>query len=142
MNTKEYLQQIHKAEGKIKRMERSRQQLRANLYSIGSVSGEMSPDKVQSSTAGDAMEKLIAKVDMLEREIIREIAREKRLIRRISAEIERVPDDRYKNILQMRYIMCWKWERIAVDMDLDIRYVYKLHGAALREFEKIRNKGH
>lgn len=140
MNTKEYLQQIRKADGKIKRMERSRQQLRANLYSIGSVTGEMSPDKVQSSSTEDAMLKLIAKVDELEREMIWTIDRQKRLIRKISMEIELVPDERYKTILQCRYIMCWKWERIAVDMDLDIRYVYKLHGAALQEFEKIRKK--
>lgn len=140
MNTKEYLQQIRKADGKIKRMERSRQQLRANLYSIGSVTGEMSPDKVQSSSTEDAMLKLIAKVDELEREMIWTIDRQKRLIRKISMEIEQVPDERYKTILQCRYIMFWKWERIAVDMDLDIRHVYRLHGAALLEFEKIRRK--
>lgn len=138
MTTKEYLQQIYKAEQKIKRLERGRQQLRANLYSIGSPSGQMSPDTVTSSIAGDRMERLIARVEEIEKDIVEEIGRLTELIRHISAQIERVPVNRYRNLLHERYILCRKWERIAVDMDVDIRHVYRLHGKALQEFEKIR----
>ncbi len=138
MTTKEYLQQIYQAQQKIKRLERGREQLRANLYSIGSPSGDLSPDKVQSSITGDKMLKLIARVDALEKDIVIEIARLTGLIKKISAEIERIPNNRYRNLLHDRYILTWKWERIAVDMDVDIRHVYRLHGKALQEFEKIR----
>ena len=138
MTTKEYLQQIHKASEKIKRMERSRQQLRANLYSVKSIS--VSPDKIQSSTPDNELLRLIARVDEIEKGIIEIIKEQTELIRRISKEIEMVPSERYRTILQERYILCWKWEKIAVDIDIDIRHVYRLHGKALQEFERVVRK--
>lgn len=59
-------------------------------------------------------------------------------------EIERVifmiNDATYAELLQRRYIRLQKWESIATDMKFDSRYIYKLHGKALIEADKIIRK--
>nr|DAS63430.1 MAG TPA: Protein of unknown function (DUF1492) [Caudoviricetes sp.] len=59
-------------------------------------------------------------------------------------EIERVifmiKDATYAELLQRRYIRLQKWESIATDMKFDSRYIYKLHGKALIEADKIIRK--
>lgn len=137
MTTKEYLQEIYKLSRRIKRLQEMRVEIRADLYSVKSA--PMTPDKVQSSITGDRIEKLIAKVDRIERDIIDEIDELTERRKNICDQIEQMTDERFKTILYDRYVLCHKWERIAVDMDLDIRWVYRLHGEALNSFEKFRS---
>ena len=137
MTTKEYLQQIYHSRQRIQRLERQRQQLRANLFSLGSPS-DLTKDRVQT-TPDDKLIKLVARVDRLERDIVAEIAELTELIATISKQIESVSDERYRTVLFNRYIMCWSWERVAVDMNMTRRWVLKLHGQALNSF---RERGH
>ena len=134
MTTKEYLQQIWKINRKIDRLNRRREDLRADLYSIGSPSGKMDADKVSTSTSGDSMLRLIARVDELERDIIKETNTLVMKKTAIYNQIEKINDDRHREILFARYVLCWRWEDIAAKMNLDIRWVYRLHGAALQSF--------
>lgn len=134
MTTKEYLQQIWRIEKKIDRLKRRREDLRADLYSIGSPSGNMDADRVSTSTSGDSMLRLIARVDELERDIVSEtnyLVAKKKII---CDQIEGMPNDRYREILSDRYVLCWRWEKIAIMTNLDIRWVYRLHGSALQAF--------
>ncbi len=59
-------------------------------------------------------------------------------------EVERVifmiKDATYAELLQRRYIRLQKWDSIATDMKFDSRYIYKLHGKALIEADKIIRK--
>lgn len=59
-------------------------------------------------------------------------------------EIERVifmiEDATFAELLQRKYIRLQKWEDVAADMKFDSRYIYKLHGKALVEVEKIIRK--
>lgn len=43
-------------------------------------------------------------------------------------------------LLQRKYIRLQKWDDIATDMKFDSRYIYKLHGKALVEADKIIRK--
>ena len=135
MTTKEYLQEIYKLSRRIKRLQEIRAEIRADLYSVKSA--PLSSDKVQSSAGDDRMAKLIAKVDRIERDIVDQIDKLTDRREAICGQIEQVEDERYKTILYDRYVLCHKWERIAVDMDLEIRWVYRLHGEALKSFEKL-----
>ena len=137
MTAKEYLQQIYFLHRKIKRMEDRREQLRSDLYSIGSPSGKMDADKVQTTLSGDTMLRLIAKVDQAERDILFEMSTLLDAKDRIVKQIEGMKNEKHKDVLFKRYVMFERWEKIAVDMDITVRYVYKLHGSALKEFEKI-----
>ena len=114
-----------------------REEIRAEMYSVKSPAGVMSPDRVQSSITGDKLERLIARVDELERDIVAEIESLEKSRRRISEQIEAVPNETYRTLLHERYELCWKWEKIAVDLNVSIRHVYRLHGEALQAFEKI-----
>lgn len=59
-------------------------------------------------------------------------------------EIERVifmiENATLAELLQRKYIRLQKWEDIATDMKFDSRYIYKLHGKALVEVDKIIRK--
>lgn len=59
-------------------------------------------------------------------------------------EIERVifmiENATLAELLQRKYIRLQKWDDIATDMEFDSRYIYKLHGKALVEADKIIRK--
>ena len=45
--------------------------------------------------------------------------------------IASVPDAVQREVLTRRYIIGQRWESIAVDMDYEVRHIYRLHGNAL-----------
>jgi len=137
MTAKEYLQQIRNAHKRIQTLEARREQLRSDMYSIKSPAGSMNPDKVQSSMTGDALIKIIAQVDSMERDIVRELRKLYCLQRTITNQIDGIKDERYHTILYQRYVLFYMWEQIAVNMGIEIRWVYRLHGKALQEFGRI-----
>lgn len=147
MTTKEYLQQIYVIRQKIRRLNARRDTIRLELYAVKSPAGNMSADRVQSSVTGDRIERLIAKVDAVEQDIVAHIEKLEKARARISEQIEAVPDERYRRLLHQRYEQCWTWERIAVEWQkganesgMSVRHIYRLHGEALRAFEKIIKK--
>lgn len=140
MTAKEHLQQVYAIQRKIKRLQDRREDLRADLYSVKSPS-DLPDIRVQTSLTGDKMLELVAKVDELERGIIAEIDELTEKKQEIIAEIERVPQENYRQLLFDRYILCQKWEQIALDRDKGVRWIYRLHGKALNTFEKVMD-GH
>lgn len=135
MTAKEYLQQIYHLDRRIKRLQAKREEIRADLYSVKSTT-DYNADKVQTSASGDAMLRLIAKADSIDRDIVRKIDRLVSLRDSISKEIEQLPNEKHKEVLFKRYVICERWEQIAVDMNVTLRYVYMVHGEALQVFAK------
>ena len=135
MTVKEHLQQVYTINQRIKRLQARREDLRADLYCVKSP--QIVPDKVQTSLTGDKMLNLIAKVDELERDMVDEIDHLTTVKQSIISEIEKVPEERYRQLLFDRYILCMKWERIALDRDKNVRGIYKLHGKALNSFKNV-----
>jgi len=140
MTAKEHLQQVYAIQRKIKRLQDRREDLRADLYSVKSPS-DLPEIRVQTSLTGDKMLELVAKVDELERGIIAEIDELTEKKQEIISEIEKVPQENYRQLLFDRYILCQKWEQIALDRDKGVRWIYRLHGKALNTFEKVMD-GH
>lgn len=60
---------------------------------------------------------------------IAELCRVKRLIREA---IDAVEDARYRELLELRYIVGMRWERIAVEMNYSFDRIKHMHGEALR----------
>lgn len=133
-NTKTYLQQIYRINNKIKRLQHRREDLRRDMFSLGSPSGKMDADKVQTSMSGDNMLKLISKVDLIERDIVRELLTLEDSKSRIIGQIEALDDERYKTVLFERYVLLNPWEVIADNMNYRLKWVYDLHGQALIAF--------
>ena len=42
-----------------------------------------------------------------------------------------MPDDTQREVLTRRYLLYQKWEYIAVEMNYNIKWIFKLHGKAL-----------
>jgi len=137
MTAKEYLQQIYSISKRVERLEAQREAIRQEMYSIKSPAGSMTADRVQSSMTGDRIEKLIARVDKLERHIVIEKTNLIKYQEKIVKQIEAMPSERQKDLLHRRYVRFDKWEQIAVDMDMSTRHVYRLHGEALQSFAKL-----
>ena len=59
----------------------------------------------------------------------------------IHDQINTMEDDVLRELLVRKYLLDQRWEKIAVAMDYEYRYILKLHGKALRNFQ-IPEKGH
>lgn len=100
------------------------------LSQIGHVSGtkEQSP-----------MERWVDKAIDLANDISGEVEALRAERRLICGIVEQMPNARHKQVLELRYFapVTPTWEQIAEQMGLDVRWVYRLHGEALLEYEKI-----
>ena len=100
------------------------------LSQVGAVTGtkERSPMERWVDKAVDLAHDLEGEVE--------ELRAERRLIGGI---VDRMPNPRYKQVLELRYFSPKqpRWEDIAETMGLDVRWVYRLHGEALLEYSKV-----
>lgn len=55
----------------------------------------------------------------------------------IIARLELVEDERYRELLTLRYVDYCSYDAIAVLMRYDLRWVYRLHGCALQAFATV-----
>lgn len=134
MTAKEYLQQVKRKDAAISNLQHDKECLTQMMYSLG---GTGDGERVQSSRNNDKFGTLYSRIDEKEREITEQIDALIDFKLKVSSEINALVDDRYITILHKRYICFDSWERIAIDMQYNVRYVQHLHGQALIEFEKM-----
>ena len=58
----------------------------------------------------------------------------------ITKVIKSVEHLEYQTLLEKRYLCFQSWEQIAVDMDYDLRWIYRLHKKALDVVTEVREK--
>ena len=133
MTAKEYLLQVRKKEAVIARLKYDKENLREILFSIGEAGGS---ERVQSSRNNDKFGNVFARIDEKDCLIAEKLEELVEFKVRVSDEISTLADARYIEILHKRYIRFMSFEQIAVDMGYSYRYVTKMHGYALIEFEK------
>lgn len=51
--------------------------------------------------------------------------------------IDLIPSATYRQVLTLRYIDYFKWEKIEEVMHYSASHIFRLHGRALEEFEKV-----
>lgn len=139
MTAKEYLQQLHRADVILNQRIQEKADLRARLSSIGSF--DYSKERVQTSLPeGASYEMQIIKIIDLENEIDSLIDDYVDLKHKIIGEIHDLNNADQIKILYKRYVLSEKFEQIAIELNFSIRNVYKVHGYALQEFQKIHPK--
>lgn len=143
MTVKEYLKQIYWTGQRIKQLQEARDTIKSDLYSAKSPN--YVADRVQSSVSGDTMERLIAQADELTHDIEKELERRLNLQKKIIGQINRMParteaQQLRKACLYNRYVLCHRWEVVADEMNVSLRYVYMIHGDALEAFKKLYPK--
>lgn len=79
------------------------------------------------------MEETIAKIIHLESEIDRDIDALVDLKQEVKTAISKVEDEKYRVLLELRYINQKSWEEIANQLGYDLRYTHKIHGRALQK---------
>ena len=50
--------------------------------------------------------------------------------------------DKHRHLIHYRYIDCMTWEQVAVKMNLEYRWVLRVHGRALQELSKLTIESH
>lgn len=133
MTTKEYLGQI----SRLNRMINNKLTEIAQLKDMAvSISAPQNGDRVQTTPNFDKIGTKYAKIDEMERKIdcmVDELVDKKE---KIIQQIDSMEDENTYNILFARYIEKKTFEVIATEMKYSWRQVVRLHGTALKQFEK------
>lgn len=133
--TIEYLRQALRADRQIDALLE-----RAEMYRNRSMQATSRATATRTSGTGSRSRVEDCVMEMLELEdaMKAEISELAAKVAEIERVIDQVRDDRYRDLLRWRYLNGWTWERIAEGLDLkDVRWVYEMHGRALKEIEKI-----
>lgn len=130
MTAKEYLSQAYRLDQRIN----SKIEQVASLNDLATkctstLTGMPRNPNRASSTMADAVGKIID----LQNEINRDIDRLVDLKREIVTVIKAIENPEYQTLLEKRYLCFLTWEKIAVDMGYDLRWLYRIHKRALDE---------
>lgn len=109
---------------------------------VVSISAPQSGDRVQTTPNFDKIGTKYAKIDEMERKIdgmVDELVDKKE---KIIQQIDSMEDENTYNILFARYIEKKTFEVIATEMKYSWRQVVRLHGTALKQFEKKYGEGY
>lgn len=130
MNTKTYLSQARYLDMRIKSKLQQVDSLNELATTCTSVLTGM-PRNPSGSTS--RMADAICKIVDLQAEINRDIDTLVDLKKEIMGVIKAVVNPEHQTLLEKRYLCFLSWEKIAVDMGYDLRYIHKLHTRALGE---------
>lgn len=131
MTAEEYLRQLKTLDCLIKAKELEKERLddlttktSVNLY-----------ERVQGG-GGGGTENAIIKALEIEEQIESDIKRLCDLRVRVIGLIDKLDNDKYRVVLSMYYVSNLTFEQIAENTGLSYRWIHKLRGRALKEFEK------
>lgn len=110
---------VRRLQGEIARWEAQAAALTARY---GGASGGGGDDPLQR-----AVEEMLAQREELAEELRRQLA----IRREIEGAIAQVEDERLRELLRLRYLEGWRWEKIASDWNRDIRWIFRLNSRAL-----------
>ena len=133
MDTKQYLQQISRLDRMINNKLAEISQLRELAMSVSAVKNE---ERVQTTPNFDKIGTAYCKIEEMEEKLdklIDEFVDKKNLI---ISQIDKIENETYYEILFARYIEKKTFEKIADEMNYSFRNTTRLHGLALREFER------
>lgn len=137
MKTQDYLKQIERLDRMIQNKLSEINQLKHIATSITIVPKEVN---VQVSSDKDRMGNAVSKILDLEKEtdqlVDDYIGKRKRIIE----QIDSIGDTNMYHILSGRYIMRKELGAIAVEMGYSFKQVCRIHGDALKEFERLYGK--
>jgi len=132
LTAKEYLSEITRIDRRIDR----RLTLRQEYWDKATKATSCPSFTPKAKGNHSPIEYFVAKIIDLEKEIDREV--DALVDRRRAAQrvIESIPDHRYRDILELRYLHGAKWEIVMEDMHYERSRIYELHGLALKAFQK------
>ena len=131
---KEYLWRVRNAAQELKRLEEEYKQARNDILHLKGISYD--GDRVSGGKIGDLSD-AIAALEGYAQQLNEKWDELIALRNEAGALIEQIADGRYREVLKRRYLRGQTLERIAVDLCFDYRWVKRLHGRAIVEFQKL-----
>ena len=129
-----YLWRVRDAERELKLLEQEYEQAKSDILHLKAI--QYDADKVSGGKIGDLSDAIAA----LERYAERVNTQWDKLValrNEAGTLIEQIADGRYREVLKRRYLRGQTLERIKVDLGFDYRWVKRLHGRAIVEFQKL-----
>lgn len=136
MTAKEFMKQHERVVEKIRQIEIQIYDIEQTL-GIKGVNYDSQPHGSGISQATESTATKLIELREVQRDLVDKLWTKRIEIERIIFMIENAT---FAELLQRKYIRLQKWEDIATDMKFDSRYIYKLHGKALVEVDKIIRK--
>ena len=130
MTVKDYLSQAYRIDQRINSKLEQVGCLRALATKATCTISDTPPSGTRDS---HSMEAIIVKIVDLEHEINSDIDTLVDLKREIVGIIKRIGNPEHQTLLELRYLCFHPWEKVAVEMNFDLRYIHKLHRRALEE---------
>lgn len=127
---KEYLLGFQKISRQLARLENELAEIRLNKYCPSCIS-----DGMPRASGCLDLSSYMAKVDELEKKILKKRYNRLQKQQEIRNRIERIEDENEKDVLTYRYLRGMKWEDIAVKMNIGYRHILRIHGKALEDFK-------
>ena len=137
MTAKEYLSQAFRLDQRIN--SKLEQVSRLRSMSV-KATGSFQAERISGTSQHSPMESAVVKLIDLEYEINDDIDRLVDLKREMTDLITKIADPSHRVLLELRYLAGSRWEDIALKMGYDLRWVYRLHGRALKEAEVVMSE--
>lgn len=130
---KEYLKQYGKALRQEKRIEEELERLKLDRM----LPGALAADGLPKSSSLPDLSDYIAKIDELERKLIRQWRKKVQIRTEIRERIEELDNEKEKDVLTKRYIDCEGWNRICDETGYGWTQVHRNHSEALKKFKMV-----
>lgn len=128
MTVKEFLNDVRRQHA---RVEACKERLKEIECEVISLKSPQLGDKIQSNNI-KSLDEVICRLELKRAETSREFIRLMDMQDKAEALISCEKDHDRWTVLYRRYILNQKWEKIAVEINLDLRWIYRLHGQGLR----------
>lgn len=136
MTAKEFMKQHERIVEKIRQVEIQIYDIEQTL-GIKGVNYDSQPHGSEISQVTESTATKLIELREVQRDLVDKLWTKRIEIERVIFMIENAT---LAKLLQRKYIRLQKWDDIATDMKFDSRYIYKLHGKALVEADKIIRK--
>jgi len=133
MNAKEYLSQAFRLDQRIKYKLEQVDELRDLAKKI---TANFDSERVDGAKQRSPMENAIVKIIDLENQIDIDIDRLVDLKGELFNFVSSIDNQSYRMLLELRYLNEKTWEEVSEIMGYNLRWVYRLHGMALKEADK------
>ena len=124
-----FLRRYRDAQRTMRRCMEELEQLRSEAASVSQALSGMP----SGGGDGQAIPRAVERIDDAESRLVSAYGAALSELNRVKTAIDTVPDPLRLDILTRRYILGQRWERIAADLDRDLRWVLRLHHRAVDE---------
>lgn len=138
INAKQYLKQYRSGLQELQEITERIVAVRSQAEKVTATLTGM-PGAPAGTMTGDNLQRCIDMLDELERRYVDRLRGTIRLLTAIEDSINALTDERYRQVLRMRYIGDASWPQIAAEMHYTERQAQNLHGRALQALEALKN---